>query len=406
MKKITAIEFHGKDKKGGLLKECINKAVNEHKQVHKGLGGGLELLVLKNTGIANFYYKSTRLGAANRMTLGDAFKRVQELKKAEEIQKKRQQELNTNSPKLKVFFAQWIDEKSETLKAGSSRKINMLALFRHTLYPLHDYRLCEITANLVYQKLSAINQTPGNKHNAITVLCQCLNSATIKGLIPVNPILKIFTGSENPFKKQKAIGYKTIEASLLKEKYFEPLKNTALLNRTFYLFIALTAFRFNECRLMKWSWINFDKNVIVIPPDAVGANKTQKELVKPITKQVRAMLEKWKVFADLSSDYVFKRPSKDLPISEICLREPLKILTSRELDFHGLRKTMKTWLVSEGCQNEFISELALTHDVRSTIQKTYDKYDYIQPLLEALQQWNDYVEAMLPKEYLELLKTN
>ena len=31
MKKITAIEFHGKDKKGGLLKECINKAVNEPK---------------------------------------------------------------------------------------------------------------------------------------------------------------------------------------------------------------------------------------------------------------------------------------------------------------------------------------------------------------------------------------
>lgn len=130
--------------------------------------------------------------------------------------KKRQQELNTNSPKLKVFFAQWIDEKSETLKAGSSRKINMLALFRHTLYPLHDYRLCEITANLVYQKLSAINQTPGNKHNAITVLCQCLNSATIKGLIPVNPILKIFTGSENPFKNRKQSVIRRLKLVFLK----------------------------------------------------------------------------------------------------------------------------------------------------------------------------------------------
>lgn len=406
MKKITAIEFHGKDKKGGLLKKCIDKAVNEHKQVHKGLGGGLELLVLKNTGIANFYYKSTKLGAVNRMTLGDAFKRVQELKKAEDIKKKNEKELNSNIPMLKDFFQHWIAEKSATLKEGSSRKCNMLALFRHTLYPLHDYRLCEITANLVYQKLSSINQTQGNKHNAVVVLSQCLNSATIKGIIKQNPISNIFTGSENPFKKQKAVGYKTIEARFLKDKYFEPLKNTALLNRTFYLLIALTAFRFNECRLMKWSWINFDRNLIVIPPDAVGANKTQKKLVKPITSQVRALLNNWKEFADPHSDFVFKRADKDLAVAEAVIREPLKQLTSRELDFHGIRKTMKTWLVSEGCQNEFISELALTHDVRSTIQKTYDKYNYIQPLLDALQQWNDYVEVMLPEEYLELLKNN
>lgn len=65
MKKITAIEFHGKDKKGGLLKECIYKAVNEHKQVHKGLGGGLELLVLKNTGITNFNYNEFKFNFLN-----------------------------------------------------------------------------------------------------------------------------------------------------------------------------------------------------------------------------------------------------------------------------------------------------------------------------------------------------
>ena len=28
MGKITALEFHGIDKKGGLLKECIDRAIN------------------------------------------------------------------------------------------------------------------------------------------------------------------------------------------------------------------------------------------------------------------------------------------------------------------------------------------------------------------------------------------
>ncbi|MGN1281387.1 MAG: tyrosine-type recombinase/integrase [Succinivibrio sp.] len=406
MKKITAIEFQGKNKKGGLLKECIDKAVNEHKQVHKGLGGGLELLVLKNTGAATFRYKSIRLGAVNRMTLGDAFKRVEELKRADELKKKKQDLLNSSVPKLKDFFLEWIEEKAASFKPGSSRKNNILALYRHTLYPLYDYRLCELTASLVYKNLSAINQTAGNKHNAVNVLNQCLDNATIKGIIDQNPISKVFSGSENPFKKQKTVGYKTVDAESLKEKYFVPLKDTPLLNRTFYLFIALTAFRFNECRLMKWSWIDFDKNMIVIPPNAVGANKTQKDLVKPMTHQIRTLLNNWKVYSDPNSDHVFKRSKQDLPISEASLRDPMKFLTSRELDFHGIRKSLKTWLVSEGCQNEFISELALTHDVRSSLQKTYDKYNYIQPLLEALQQWNDYIETMLPDEFLELLKNN
>lgn len=65
---------------------------------------------------------------------------------------------------------------------------------------------------------------------------------------------------------------------------------------------------------------------------------------------------------------------------------------------------MKTWLVSEGNENEFISELALTHDVRSSLQKTYDKFNYLEPLTKAIQKWNDYLESQLPAEFLEMIK--
>lgn len=40
MKKITALAFYGKDKKGGLLEQLIYKAVTEKKAIVKGLGGG------------------------------------------------------------------------------------------------------------------------------------------------------------------------------------------------------------------------------------------------------------------------------------------------------------------------------------------------------------------------------
>lgn len=405
MKKITELAFRGRDKKSGLLKECVTKAINEHKNVQKGLGAGLTLLVARNTGTSSFYFNGKRLGEVSHMTLADAFKRVEELKEKQKREKQKQEleeKLTDQTPTLEDYFKKWIDEKSQSFKQGSGRKSNIMALFNNTLLPLHKCKLSEFTPYLVYNKISAMQQTQGNKYNAVQVLVQCLQNAANKGIIPLNPLANFLSGSESPFKKPKAEGWKWVKADELKEKFLEPLKNTALMNRVFYLFIVFTGFRFNECRLMSWDWIDLNKHVISIPENAIGANKTQRPLVKPISKQLLSLLEFWKPYCNGS--LLFQSPNKTTAISEAILREPWKSLTSKECDFHGIRKSMKTWLVSEGKQNEFISELALTHDVRSSIQKTYDKYTYLDELRNAFTLWNNYIETQLPKEFKELIK--
>ena len=64
---------------------------------------------------------------------------------------------------------------------------------------------------------------------------------------------------------------------------------------------------------------------------------------------------------------------------------------------------MRTWFSSQGVEVN-IAELALQHDVRSSLEKVYDKYKYIEEVREALQLWNNYIEKQLPKEFLELIK--
>lgn len=401
MGKITALEFHGIDKKGGLLKECIDKAINENKQVVKGLGGGLELVVTRKSGLATFYCRNpkVKLGLATKMSLANAYKQVEELKKNNAKTKEEK-----TCPLLKDFFPMWLDEKSKSFKPGSNRSGNLMALYRHTLEPLHKYRLNELTPKVVFDEINSLDQTPGNKHNAVAVLSQALRNATLKGLIDVNPIADVLRGSESPFKKPKAKGYKTIPAQDLQIKYFLPLRTTPIMNRVFYLLICLTGFRFSECKLLRWSWIDWTKDLIVIPANAVGANKTQTDYFKPMTKQIRLLLEFWKTNCpDPDNDFLFKSDYSDSVAGDACFREPFKQLTSRELDFHGLRKSLKTWLVSEGGVNEFYSELALTHDVRTVLQKTYDKNSYLEGVRNALQLWNDFIEALLPEEYLLLL---
>ena len=409
MAKITPLAFHGIDKKSGLLKKCIDIAINEHKQVVKGLGGGLELVVTKNTGLATFYCRNPKrkIGLASKMSLANAFDAVDTLKKE---QKKEKEEVKKRSyPTFEEFYMVWLDEKKEVCKKGSSRCSNFNSLFKRTLYPLHKVKLNEITPNLVFKSLSSIEQSDGNKHNAVSLLIQCLRNATLKGIIDNNPIADMLIGNESPFKEPKTRGWKWIPASEFKIKYFDPLRKTPLINRAFYLLIVLTCFRFNECRLLRWSWVNLDKKLIVIPADAVGANKTQRELVKPLTRQMLSFLKYWKTTTkDKNSEYVFCAKGKNAPVCEGTFREPQKVLTTGELDFHGIRKTMKTWLVSDdgGAVNEFFSELALTHDVRTSLQKIYDKNDYINGVRDALQKWNDYIESQLPNEYLELIKDN
>ena len=64
---------------------------------------------------------------------------------------------------------------------------------------------------------------------------------------------------------------------------------------------------------------------------------------------------------------------------------------------------MRTWFSSQGIAVN-IAELALQHDVRSSLEKVYDKYKYIEEVREALQLWNDFVESQLPEEFLELIR--
>ncbi len=406
MKKITVLEFSGKNKKGGLLQACIDYAIAEKKSVHRGLGGGLDLMVNRGSGKACFYYKNKKIGDVAKMTLAEAFKIAGELKENEQTEKKerrQRQEHSERHPTLKTFFQKWYEEKILTFKPSSGRGANLKALFNLTLYPLHNFKLDEITPYLVYQKIASIHQTPGNKHNAIQMLSQMLTNAMLKGLIPGNPIAGMLVGSESPFKAPKALGRKWIRAEDLGAKFFEPLKDTALINRCFYLLLALTGLRFNECRLLRWDWINLKEGMIEIPGDAQGANKTQRPLLKPLTTQMKSVLMILMVNFG-STSYVFKADHRDTAIAEALLREPWKALTSRECEFHGIRKSMKTWLIAKGGQNEFISELALTHDVRSDLQKTYDKNDYVEDVRKALQLWNDFLAENLPQEFQSLLQ--
>ena len=311
-----------------------------------------------------------------------------------------------SAPLFRDAFWEWFSEKEKTYKVGSTRPDNIKSIMRTTIEPsgIADKRITEINPKAISLAFTALDQTDGNKHNAISIISNCLQSFYLKGYLSINPIIDMLKGRESPFKKPKAIGYKFIDAEELSTKFLKPLASTSKVNRVFYLLLLLTGFRFGEVRLSHWSWIDFHKDLIIIPENAVGANKTQTEYVKPMTKQIKVLLLNWKEESHrIDCDFIFRSEKTNQAICEGSFREPVKALTSRELDFHGIRKVMRSWMSKQNIPVK-IAEMALQHDVRSSIEKVYDKYSYVEEIRNALQQWNDYLESQLPPEFLSLIK--
>lgn len=390
----------------------IIEAKKSNKRTIINLGGNLFATVRPNSSKISFSVRvKTRtkdtmntIGPYPNMSLSQARAKalveIKSLKKIQEVQ-----EIKNIAPILRDAFDEWYTVKVKQYKVGSTRPKNLMTIMRTTIEPsgLADLPITEINPRTISAKLADLDQTAGNKHNAVSTISSCLQYFYLKGTLPFNPIADLLKGRESPFKKPKVNGFKFIAPDELSEKFLKPLSSTAHVNRVFYLYLLLTGFRFGEARLAHWSWFDFKRDLIVIPADAIGANKTQTEYIKPMTKQIKQLILNWKDFnySD-DSDFVFKSEYTKKALCEGTFREPIKALTSRELDLHGIRKVMRSWMSSQDIPVK-IAELALQHDVRSSIEKVYDKYSYIEEIRQALQRWNDYVETQLPPEFSSLL---
>lgn len=388
------------------LKNAISKALSETKVKKINCGNNLYVRVNPTSSIctyigriyANSKDTTVTIGRYHDISLSKAREILSDLVKDKENKKS-----EPTTPLIDDFIWEWYGEKIKTYKAGSSRPKNLRSLIKIILNTLAGIRLDEINAKIVCTNFSAMNQTANNKHNAINILQMCLQNAYLKGIIPFNPLTDILKGSESPFKRATSNGFKWVDATEIKEKYFIPLSSTSLTNRVFYLLIMLTGFRFGETRLLKWSYIDFDKKLIVIPADAQGANKTRVDYYKPMSIQIERLLLNWhKITSKSTGDFIFES-SPNKAICEGSFREPFKALTTNELDFHGIRKVIRTWLTSKGVEVN-IAELTLQHDVRSKLEKTYNKYSFTEEVRLALQMWGDYVASQLPPEFLSLIK--
>jgi integrase len=149
-----------------------------------------------------------------------------------------------------------------------------------------------------------------------------------------------------------------------------------------YRVLLLTGARKNEVAQAKWSEIDLDKKLWVIPPERFKSNASH---LIPLTKDVVAILKGLPRFAN-GGGYVFT-PTGSFAVANFSHAKGRidALMGATDWVTHDLRRTVRTRLASLRV-SDIVAEMIIGHGRRG-IQRVYDQHSYETEMREGLELW-------------------
>ncbi len=380
-------------------------------------GGGLYVIVNRGTGKAAWYArvndKKILLGDYASVNYETASEKISALQDNEKIVK----EEKASCPTVLQYLDPFLEEMKTSRNLGKISCNNFKILMKTTLYPLHDYKLCELTRDLIVSNIKMIEQTPNNKHLAVNLLNNMLRCAYEKGLIPFNPISDLLSHRDSPFPKQGPAHRDPLSADDFITKVVKPLAKASSVYQPVYLMCFLTGFRFSEFSQMRWTLIDFETKTLKLPVKSLTGKHTDKYFIKPITEPMLELLQYLKSKNAIQSDFVFQSPSKRRPaaMSDNAIREPWRQLVSSDVcDFDGIKLTMQRWFKDQIAIDPIsgfarpmypadVVEDLFSRSPRYAVNIDAKPTLCIEPVRSILNAWDQWLVKRLPLKFVQFL---
>lgn len=205
------------------------------------------------------------------------------------------------------------------------------------------------------------------------------------------------------FNPAAAIPAKTIAVPRARERALKPDEIRVYLTRLYQAdvnrryklalhLILITLVRKGELALAKWEDIDLEAGEWLIP---AANNKTGKAKIVYLSFQARTLLEELRSLSD-GREHIFPGRNKPKqPISKTAFNSVM-----RSIDFgieyftiHDSRRTASTQLHEQGFRPDVI-EKALGHEIGG-VRGVYNRAEYADQRRQMLQQWADYVDALV-----------
>lgn len=271
-------------------------------------------------------------------------------------------------------------------------------LYTRYLEPHADMPLSQINVQWVSETYLGDKYTPIIR-NVLSILRMMIAWANAMGYIPHDPLtsLKVVM-PKRAQQHQPSFKYETMESELkeLLQKSFDEDK-TAFTGILGYLFTLL---RRAELLDIVPSSIYEDAGMQYV----LLKTKTWKEFKVPFTRQMRT-LAKWLLDRNPGTTRLFYKidgTKVNRPYGEAYVTRYLKASGwDNRICVHGFRTCGRQWLAQQKDVKDSVAELCLAHRVGTATEQAYNRGDYVQERLKALQLWCDFVESCLPYPTLE-----
>jgi integrase len=287
----------------------------------------------------------------------------------------------------------YLERKRPSLKPRTITEVQRHLL--HHAKSLHHLRLAEIDRRAIASRLAEIEQAsgPGARNRVRSSLSAFFAFAIREGLIDSNPVSGTGKADEGP-SRDRTLTHAEL-ATVLNALNADP-PHTGGRGRPhlglgpfsdIIRLLVLTGQRRAEIGGLRWSEVDFERGLIVLPPER-SKNNRQHEL--PMSTQVRSILER----QPRNGEFVWGRKFTSWGNAKASLDRRLNGMADWRL--HDLRRTAATIMADKLCVLPHIIEAILNHvsGHRAGVAGIYNRARYEAEMRQALERWAQHVETI------------
>lgn len=406
-----------------LLKDIeVKSAKITNKIYYLSDGGGLRLKVDVN-GSKIWEFRFTLNGKSRKTT----FKTypIVSLKEAREKRQEFQELINKNIDPIEYFknlrnenvlntegiflnvVKEWLAKEEQ--KTAPSTHINKVRTFDNDIIPfLKSKHIKEIEISDVVKILeSKLLQSYDVSSKIFSYLDSIFRYAVLKGYCDRNILNDIKKGDIIPSRKSRHFP-KITDIAIFKElvNAIYTYKGSHSIRNALRLVLHLPFRAENICN-MKWEYIDFDKNAIIIPRNQMKIKDINLQDFKlPLSNEVINILKEQEQISG-HQEWVFLGTNNRSPINSESPNKALKIMgfndetTGRKITMHGFRGTCRSLLDTLDIENKFsfeAKEKLLDHHDNSKVIRAYtNKSDYFEHIKPIVDFWSNFILEQLRK---------
>lgn len=223
-------------------------------------------------------------------------------------------------------------------------------------------------------------------HRLLSDIGQIFDYAIVMNLIDHNFCSKIRKAIiQKKVKGHACIDESEINELLLKICSYENARSEII--KLALKFMVLTFVRVNELLNARWSEIDMENSLWIIPAERM---KMRREHRVPLSSHAKELLSEIKEYTK-NNEYVFPHYYYNKPLKSNRLIYALyKLGYKNKMTVHGFRALASSVLNNNGFNPDAI-EKQLAHEDENRVRRAYNRAEYMDARIEMMQWWSDYV---------------